>query len=43
LLINRFGGSQVAQIEGVLTNFRMPEVVAVGIGGGTIVRFKDGK
>lgn len=35
--------TQSAQIGGVLTNFRMPDVVAVGIGGGTIVRFnKDG-
>ena len=33
--------TQAAQIGGVLTNFRMPDVVAVGIGGGTIVRFKD--
>lgn len=33
---------QSAQIGGVLTNFRMPDVVAVGVGGGTIVRVKDG-
>ncbi len=33
--------TQAAQIGGVLTNFRMPDVVAVGIGGGTIVRFTD--
>ncbi len=31
--------TQAAQIGGVTTNFRMPDVVAVGIGGGTIVRF----
>lgn len=34
--------TQAAQIGGVLTNFRMPDVVAVGIGGGTIVRIIDG-
>ena len=31
-----------SQIGGVLTNFRMPDVVSVGVGGGTIVRFVDG-
>jgi N-methylhydantoinase A/oxoprolinase/acetone carboxylase beta subunit len=34
---------QAAQIVGVLTNFRTPDVVAVVIGGVTIVRFKDSK
>jgi N-methylhydantoinase A/oxoprolinase/acetone carboxylase beta subunit len=45
VLVNFFPreSTQSAQIGGVLTNFRMPDVVAVGIGGGTIVRFKDGK
>lgn len=40
-LVNFFPreSTQAAQIGGVLTNFRMPDVVAVGIGGGTIVRF----
>ncbi|MFD2588722.1 hydantoinase/oxoprolinase N-terminal domain-containing protein [Croceitalea marina] len=33
--------TQAAQIGGVLTNFRMPDIVAVGIGGGTIVRFVE--
>jgi N-methylhydantoinase A/oxoprolinase/acetone carboxylase beta subunit len=43
VLVNFFPreSTQAAQIGGVLTNFRMPDVVAVGIGGGTIVRFKD--
>ncbi len=43
VLVNFFPreSSQAAQIGGVLTNFRMPDVVAVGIGGGTIVRFKN--
>jgi len=45
VLINFFPreSTQAAQIGGVLTNFRMPDVVAVGIGGGTIVRFSNGK
>ncbi len=44
MLVNYFPreSTQAAQIGGVLTNFRMPDVVAVGIGGGTIVRFTDG-
>lgn len=42
VLVNFFPreSTQAAQIGGVFTNFRMPDVVAVGIGGGTIVRFK---
>ncbi len=45
VLVNFFPreSTQAAQIGGVLTNFRMPDVVAVGIGGGTIVRFEDKK
>ncbi|WP_103070210.1 hydantoinase/oxoprolinase N-terminal domain-containing protein [Aquimarina sediminis] len=45
VLINYFPreSTQAAQIGGVLTNFRMPDVVAVGIGGGTIVRFEKGE
>ncbi|WP_190811332.1 hydantoinase/oxoprolinase N-terminal domain-containing protein [Flagellimonas sp. S3867] len=45
VLVNFFPreSTQAAQIGGVLTNFRMPDVVAVGIGGGTIVRFADGE
>ncbi|WP_420600921.1 hydantoinase/oxoprolinase N-terminal domain-containing protein [Flagellimonas sp.] len=43
VLVNFFPreSTQAAQIGGVLTNFRMPDVVAVGIGGGTIVRFTE--
>ncbi|WP_242202140.1 hydantoinase/oxoprolinase family protein [Aestuariivivens insulae] len=43
VLVNYFPreSTQVAQIGGVLTNFRMPDVVAVGIGGGTIVRIEN--
>ena len=45
MLINYFPreSTRAAQIGGVLTNFRMPDVVSVGIGGGTIVRFSDGE
>ena len=45
VLVNFFPreSTQAAQIGGVLTNFRMPDVVAVGIGGGTIVRFSNGE
>ena len=45
VLVNFFPreSTQAAQIGGVLTNFRMPDVVAIGIGGGTIVRFKGKK
>lgn len=45
VLVNFFPreSTQAAQIGGVLTNFRMPDVVAVGIGGGTIVRFQNGE
>jgi len=41
VLINYFPreSTRAAQIGGVLTNFRMPDIVSVGIGGGTIVRF----
>ena len=43
VLVNHFPreSTRSAQIGGVLTNFRMPDVVSVGIGGGTIVRFTD--
>ncbi|WP_034917730.1 hydantoinase/oxoprolinase N-terminal domain-containing protein [Gillisia sp. CAL575] len=44
VLVNFFPreSTQAAQIGGVFTNFRMPDVVSVGIGGGTIVRFNEG-
>ena len=45
VLVNFFPreSTQATQIGGVLTNFRMPDVVSVGIGGGTIVRFDEEK
>jgi len=43
VLVNFFPreSTLAAQIGGVFTNFRMPDVVSVGIGGGTIVRFNN--
>ncbi len=35
--------SVAVTIGGVRTNFRMPDVISVGLGGGSIVREKDGK
>ena len=35
--------SVAVTIGGVRTNFRMPDIVSVGLGGGSIVREKDGK
>jgi len=45
VLVNFFPreSTQAAQIGGVLTNFRMPDIVSVGIGGGTIVRINKDK
>lgn len=34
--------SVAATIGGVRTNFRMPDVISIGLGGGSIVREKDG-
>jgi N-methylhydantoinase A/oxoprolinase/acetone carboxylase beta subunit len=34
--------SVAASIGGVRTNFRMPDVISIGLGGGSIVREKDG-
>lgn len=34
--------SIMVDIGGVKTNFRMPDVLAIGLGGGSIVSFKDG-
>jgi len=33
--------SVAVTIGGVLTNFRMPDVISIGLGGGSIVRIKD--
>ena len=43
VLLNYFPreSTQSAQIGGVRTNFRMPDVVAIGIGGGTIIRIEN--
>jgi len=35
--------SVAVTIGGVRTNFRMPDIVSIGLGGGSIVREKDGK
>lgn len=35
--------SVAVTIGGVRTNFRMPDVISIGLGGGSIVREKDGK
>ncbi len=32
-----------SEVGGVLTNFRMPDIVSIAIGGGTIVKEEDGK
>lgn len=34
--------SQAAEIGGVRTNFRMPDILALGLGGGTIIKEVDG-
>ena len=43
VLVNFFPreSTQTSQIGGVSTNFRMPDIMAVGLGGGTIVRFGE--
>lgn len=35
--------SSVVEVGGVRTNFRMPDLVSIGNGGGSIVRLKDGE
>lgn len=35
--------SLAVEIGGVRTNFRMPDLVSIGLGGGSIVRVKDGE
>ncbi|MTT32194.1 hydantoinase/oxoprolinase family protein [Terrilactibacillus sp. BCM23-1] len=44
ILVNGFPreSSVAVTIGGVKTNFRMPDIVSIGIGGGSIVRFDDG-
>lgn len=45
LLVNGFPrqSSQAAEIGGIRTNFRMPDVLSVGLGGGTMVHEFDGR
>ncbi|GBC69350.1 Acetophenone carboxylase gamma subunit [archaeon HR01] len=45
MLVNGFPRQSAAWVEvgGVRTNFRMPDLVSIGCGGGTIVRFNDGR
>ena len=44
LLVNSFPrqSSIAAQVGGVTTNFRMPDIMSIGIGGGTVIH-KDGE
>ncbi|MEL3957727.1 hydantoinase/oxoprolinase family protein [Caldifermentibacillus hisashii] len=43
ILVNSFPreSSLAVEIGGARTNFRMPDLVSIGLGGGTIVRLKD--
>jgi N-methylhydantoinase A/oxoprolinase/acetone carboxylase beta subunit len=45
ILVNGFPRESTAAIEvgGVRTNFRMPDLISMGLGGGTIVRSHDGE
>ncbi|WP_196015187.1 hydantoinase/oxoprolinase family protein [Klebsiella variicola] len=45
IMINGFPreSSVAVTIGGVKTNFRMPDIISIGIGGGSIVRVKEGK
>lgn len=45
VLVNSFPreSSVAVDIGGVRTNFRMPDLISVGLGGGSIVREQDGK
>ncbi len=45
VLVNSFPreSSVAVEIGGVRTNFRMPDLISVGLGGGSIVREQDGK
>lgn len=44
VLVNQFPreSNKAASVGGVQTNFRMPDVVAIGLGGGTIVKKQNG-
>lgn len=43
VLVNQFPreSNRAANVGGVQTNFRMPDVVAIGLGGGTVVKKND--
>lgn len=43
VLVNQFPreSNKAASIGGIKTNFRMPDVVAIGLGGGTIIKSQD--
>lgn len=45
VLVNSFPreSSVAVEIGGVRTNFRMPDLISIGLGGGSIVREQDGK
>lgn len=45
VLVNRFPreSSVAVEIGGVRTNFRMPDLVSIGLGGGSIVRQRNGQ
>lgn len=45
IMVNGFPreSSVAVTIGGVKTNFRMPDIISIGIGGGSIVREKEGK
>ena len=45
ILVNGFPreSNKHSDIGGVRTNFRMPDILSIGIGGGTIVNLSDGK
>lgn len=45
ILVDGFPRESTASVEvgGVRTNFRMPDLISIGLGGGTVVRNVDGK
>ncbi|MEA1961027.1 MAG: hydantoinase/oxoprolinase family protein [Bacillota bacterium] len=45
VIVNGFPreSSQAADVGGARTNFRMPDILAIGLGGGTIIRGNDGE
>ncbi|MFY0543813.1 hydantoinase/oxoprolinase family protein [Brevibacillus sp. H7] len=43
ILVKEAESAVAVNIGGVRTNFRMPDIVSIGIGGGSIVRERDGE